>query len=105
MRTVIRIAVAVIALFVFVALLIMDTRAIVALAFSWGIGGLSNRWILLSAPLAFVVWYVYRQDGLRASGRARARATRSRRQTRASRPQKSRSQAHRQKSLATLGKR
>ena len=101
-RVVMTIAVAVIALFVFVALLMLDTGVILGLAFSWALGGPAYRWILLSALLAIVTLYVCRRKGPRFS--VRARATRSPRQPRASRPQKSNQQARRQKPIATLGK-
>jgi transposase InsO family protein len=83
--SVMRIAVAVIALFVFAALLVMDTGAILSLAFSWAIGGPAYRWILLGALIAVVALYLCRQIGPHASGRARARTTRSPRQPGASR--------------------
>ena len=104
-RVVTTIAVAVIALFVFVALLMLDTGVILGLAFPWALGGPAYRWILLCALLAIVALYVCRRKGPRFSVRARDRATRSPRQPRASRPQKSNPQARRQKPIATLGKR
>ena len=55
------IVVAVIALIVFAALLIMDTGAVLRLAFSWAIGGPAYRWILLCALLIMVALYVGRK--------------------------------------------
>jgi membrane protein implicated in regulation of membrane protease activity len=100
-----RIVTVLIALFVFAAFLVVDAGAILSLVFSWAISGPPYRWVLLCALLAIVALYVCRPKGLRVSGRARARANRSSRQPGARRPQKSKPQARRQKSIATPSKR
>ena len=72
MATMMRIAVVLVALFVFAALLVVDTGGILGLIFSWAISGPAYRWMLLSALLVIVALYCVRrrQKRPRVSGRA-----------------------------------
>lgn len=99
-----RIAVVVVALFVFATLLVVDTGAILGLIFSWAIGGPAYHWILISALLAIIAWYVRRRQKRPRVSR-RALAIRSQRRLGVRRPQKSKLQSHRLKSNAAPGKR
>jgi membrane protein implicated in regulation of membrane protease activity len=98
-----RIAVVLVALFVFAALLVVDTGGILGLIFSWAISGPAYRWMLLSALLAIVALYCVRrrQKRPRVSGRARTQITRSSRQPGVRRPQKPKLKDRRQKSVAS----
>jgi hypothetical protein len=57
-----RIAVVLVALFVFAALLVVDTGGILGLIFSWAISGPAYRWMLLSAPAIVALYYVRRRQ-------------------------------------------
>jgi hypothetical protein len=97
------------ALFVFAALLVVDTGAILGLIFSWATGGPAYRWILLCAPFAIVALYVWgqkhRQKRRRTMGRNGAGPARVKRRASANHPQNAKSNDRRKKAIASRGKR
>ena len=91
------------ALFVFAALLVVDTGGILGLIFSWAISGPAYRWMLLSALLAIVALYCVRrrQKRPRVSGRAHSLVA----PAGVWRPQQPKLKDRRQKSVASRSKR
>jgi hypothetical protein len=104
-----RIVVLLIALSVFAALLVVDTGAMLGLAFSWATGGPPYRWILLCAPLVVAGlcgWgRKHWRRGGRNSGRTRAGPARLPHQPKTKRPRSSTPQDRRRKSVAVRGRR
>ena len=101
-----KIVVVLVALFVFAALLVVDTGALLGLISSWVLGGPAYRWILLCAPLAIIVLCAWGRNQSpkrgRTAGKTRAKPDHM---PRAIRPQKAKSKDRRQRSVANRGKR
>jgi len=84
-----RIAVVLIAVFVFAALLGLDTGALLRLSFSWATEGPVNRWLLPSAASAIAALAVWWQKTGRHVRRTRAGSSASRRRPKVKSPQRS----------------
>src|SRR5579863_6052563 len=100
-----RIVTLLIACVVFAALLVVDTGALLGLAFSWVLRGPTYRWALLSACFAIVVLYVWSRKRWRTPARGRAGRARSPRRPKARRPQESTRPRRQRKSIMTNGRR
>jgi membrane protein implicated in regulation of membrane protease activity len=64
-------AIMVVALFAFVAGFVLDTEAVVRMAFSWAPGGLTYRWMLPSTAVVVVAWICWRRSSRRVVTRKR----------------------------------
>lgn len=93
-----RIAVALVAALVFVALLNLDTEALLRLIFSWAVRTPTYRWILISGACATIAVYISRRRRNLVVSRFRAAPARVSHQPKAKRLPKSKPQVRRQPS-------
>jgi hypothetical protein len=96
-----RIVVALVAAVVFVALLSLDTDALLRLIFSWAVQAPTYRWILIGGACAAVAFYISRRRRNLVDSRFRADPARVSHQPKAKRLPKSRPKVRRRPSTRT----